>query len=121
MYAAASDTSVTRVVRVTADGAIDPTFGGGVVQSFPTSMRRLHVDAGGTVTLLGTPSGVTGIRVWRFTAAGDPDPGFGQAGIVSLLDGINNRPAGIIDRPGGGVIVVAAGPSGRASKRHWSR
>ena len=46
MFAAASDTSVTRLVRVTADGAINPTFGGGVVQSFPTAVRRVHADAG---------------------------------------------------------------------------
>src|SRR5262249_47119259 len=88
----------------------DSTFGGGLVQTGPMAIPQVHADAGGTVTLLGPVSGQTGVRVYRLTAAGDPDLGFGQAGHLSLLDDDTaEHPVGIIDRPGGGVIVAATG------------
>ena len=112
-YVATSDSSsMTRVRRLTVDGQIDPTFAGGATVTRAGQPGTVHVDAGGTVTLATIVAPQPGALVSRFTVTGDPDPGFGSGGTVSILDGQPSaRAKAILDRPGGGVLVVLAATS----------
>ena len=98
--------TVTNLMRLTADGVVDPTFAGGG-RSVPGRPGRVHVDAGGTVSLLAPTASLVGAVVWRFTDAGEPDTGFGDGGSVSIVDDSSTvTPIGLLDRPGGGLLVV---------------
>jgi uncharacterized delta-60 repeat protein len=74
------------VVRLLADGRLDPSFGDGGTAwhdlGGPFDGRELELDAGGGVLLLGTAEGQTGIL--RLKADGSRDASFGREGVAWL-------------------------------------
>ena len=106
-----------QIARLTADGRLDAGFGraGVATSAFPGSRAEafdLVVQPDGGIVAGGvaaTPAGEPGdFALARFTAAGAPDPGFGNDGLVTTpAAGF----AGIADlEPGPGGSIVAAGP-----------
>jgi uncharacterized delta-60 repeat protein len=101
------------VVRYSADGVPDPTFGTGAVSSTPmsTGMRvsaALQQEDG---HLLVAASGENGVHLARFDRDGMPDRSFGSAGVILSAPGRRiATPAGLaIDASG---IPIVAGASG---------
>jgi uncharacterized delta-60 repeat protein len=94
-----SDSRIT-VMRFTADGRLDPSFGAGGKASLDTGRQQstfaIALDAGGKVTVSGSLVDVGGI-VARFNADGSVDTTFG-------VDGWAGTPVGGLD-----VAVDAAG------------
>src|SRR5262245_56847997 len=110
-YAATADSNLaTTLRRLTVDGQIDPTFASGSGVTRAGQPVAVHVGAGGTVTLATTVFNQPDVLVSRFTATGEPDPTFGSGGTVSILDGVQIpvQAGAILDRPGGGVLVMLA-------------
>ena len=85
-----ADRDVLALVRYTARGELDPTFGTGGVVLQPvgdgfSALTALAEGPGGSVLA----TGQAGLRllVARFTAAGALDAGFGVGGLVYLILG----------------------------------
>ncbi|HWH10143.1 MAG TPA: hypothetical protein VG165_03380 [Solirubrobacteraceae bacterium] len=122
------------VVRYTEAGALDPTFGGSGMVSFPsgsplvfTSSQILPV-AGGGLLEIDTSRGVPGVQVKRLTANGVVDPSlggpngihvglaFGGGDQLPLFDTVNPQSVGGLDddsfsgsllqRPDGSYVTV---------------
>jgi uncharacterized delta-60 repeat protein len=100
------------LVRISASGAIDTTFGAGgsVVTDFygeydqPTSMT-LAADGRIVVAGLATLSGVTGIGVARYSSDGVADAGFGAGGTVMHSFGLMDVASGVAVDGAGDVVV----------------
>lgn len=92
----------TRIARLTADGALDPSFDAdGLVQAPTSADGGLVVADDGTITVAGlVGSSLFGIR--RLTAAGAVDTTFGTNGIVDM-------PASTVV----GISAIDLDPSGR--------
>lgn len=73
-----SSENATVLTALRADGAPDPTFGGGRVVPVGDPAFRMAVRADGAIDVIGFR------RLARFTASGAPDPGFGSGGRVEL-------------------------------------
>lgn len=76
-----------RIYRLNPDGSIDRGFGdqGVIAIDDPAGIDRLRavvLQPGGKITVGGAAAGQA--RLYRFDAAGKPDPGFGAGGVVGL-------------------------------------
>ena len=82
------------VIKLDADGNLDPSFGsGGVVLIPATYAHAVGVDSQGRIVTAGehVASGVYTATVLRFTPTGAPDPGFGTNGVATIdWDGAGN-------------------------------
>jgi uncharacterized delta-60 repeat protein len=95
--------------------ALDPTFGtGGTVTSAPTGFAALAgvaVAPDGRVVAVG-PVGTTssvytaGAGVFRYTAAGVPDPTFGTNGVVTSQFDAGDQPMAVAVQPDGKIVVA---------------
>jgi uncharacterized delta-60 repeat protein len=99
------------LVRLTGDGQRDPSFGGGdgVVElpltSVPADSVSFALDAQGRSLISGLgPEPDSGWRILRYGQDGQPDPAFGQAGVVELDDAFAE--ASLVPHPDG-VLVMA--------------
>lgn len=110
------------VVRYTADGVADVTFGraGRAVLPYRTSYRAIQgvtVLAGGGVAATGQVAGNRGhVAVGVLTARGEPDPTFGSDGVVAIdpSPGIqsNENGYGIVEQADGRLVVTGEWSSG---------
>ena len=85
VVALASDGFVPTLVRFTAEGELDESFGGGVVvlDGFgPRNGRDVVIDDQGRMLVLGMVNSV--IQVGRVLTDGSLDPTFGDAGIAAV-------------------------------------
>ena len=76
------------MVRLTPDGALDPTFGGGdgITTSFPEPVRDIAVD-GDHIYMAGSVTDASGqdrMALTRLDASGAIDAGFGTGGLSSV-------------------------------------
>ncbi len=120
-----------QVVRITADGHLDPAFGaGGVVEPgiegscggcapaavMPDGGLVVTGNTGGFSPEVETnPNAADDMRwvIARLTAAGARDPAFGDAGLVTLSEPGGNGGTGVVAEPGGDLAVL--GLTGRGS------
>jgi uncharacterized delta-60 repeat protein len=104
------------VVRFTATGALDPSFGGGKVIG-PGSVigRGVAIQPDGKIVVAGqatdaTGASTNGIVAERFTSSGTPDSSFGTGGIARAL---TNDPQaagnGVVVQSDGKVVVAGSG------------
>lgn len=106
------------LVRVTANGAIDPTFfpSGTTVQSPDTGNGYdLDVQPDGKIVVVAWVSTATGTEfgVFRYRPDGKPDPGFGSAGRVNTnLEPAISAAGMTVRLQTDGKIVVAGGVFG---------
>jgi uncharacterized delta-60 repeat protein len=106
------------VVRLAANGALDPTFGGDGISRTPKKrdvmFRDVLTDSDGRVIAAGAVGSDLGLA--RFRAEGGLDQSFGGDGlVVTDLGGGDDSIAAISDRPDG--TLLAAG----AKADHYSR
>jgi uncharacterized delta-60 repeat protein len=99
------------LVRYTADGKPDPSFGrnGVVVTDLGAkddAPAGLAVRPDGRIVLAGSSGGA--IVLAGYTAEGKPDPGFGKDGLVRTTAGAAARAAAITPRPDGGFMVAGS-------------
>jgi uncharacterized delta-60 repeat protein len=87
-----ANTYLSRVVRLTVDGAADPTFGVSGVYSdstvLPAALRGIAAD-GVRCVVVGAEDEFKAYapeRIVRLDAAGAPDPTFGTAGVFRFAD-----------------------------------
>ncbi len=109
----------SKIVRYTEDGKLDQTFGEGGVVTVPRPTGGIFVLAGVAVDSLGrvvvvgltrplptnsTPDPVISYAtVMRFTAAGKPDPTFGEDGVLKTEFGLGSPKSGTGLYPGPSV------------------
>jgi uncharacterized delta-60 repeat protein len=83
------------VVRLTEDGALDPTFGGGGVvlddqrsRSSSIGVGQITAQEDGTILIAATRPGTSGVQLMlgRLSADGVPDPSFGTDGWATASD-----------------------------------
>ena len=99
IVALGSDRNVSRLAGLTASGAPDPTFNGGLPLDVPVDNgQALLLRTGGAIDVAGFT------RIARVTPAGVPDPGFGAGGAVDLGQRLAGAPA-LLPAPGGGTTV----------------
>ncbi|HEX3149657.1 MAG TPA: putative Ig domain-containing protein [Gemmataceae bacterium] len=103
------------VVRFTANGVLDPTFGTGGTAVTPSIDQAacVAIDGSGRVVVAGTAS--SRFAVARYTGSGVLDPTFGSGGTVTTVFAENqlaNQGATGIAIDGSGRIVVSGGDSG---------
>jgi uncharacterized delta-60 repeat protein len=91
-----------RVVRLNADGSVDPTFTD-TSTTFDTETPPV-LDADGTV--LAGDADATGLRIRRLTSAGLLDTTFGAAGFATLHFGTLAVPTTLVPAAGGGALVA---------------
>ncbi len=96
-----TDAGVPQLVGLTANGAPDPSFHGGVPLTVPRGYRMLlHAD--GAIDVAGDG------QLARYTSQGSPDPGFGSGGAVAF-GGFNPGygPPAMIAAPDGGTLLYS--------------
>jgi uncharacterized delta-60 repeat protein len=105
----ASSQSVTAVLRYTAAGTLDPTFGSaGIAQVASVhSPRGIALQADGSVLV--ADSSAYAAEVIRLTAAGQLDTAFGSAGVSSMTmtQGSYDATQGVSVAPDGGILLTA--------------
>lgn len=109
------------VLRLTADGVLDPSFGGnGVVEPSRDTISERAVSVAlspeGAIVVAGDtgPSNPEFV-VHRLLADGSPDPTFGSAGRAGAPHyGSTMQAEDMVVLPGGGVLVVGNAPEGMA-------
>ena len=100
------------LVRYTADGALDPSFGGdGTVSTAPLFASALALQADGRVVVAGTvPGALPGTRdiaVARFLVDGSPDPSFGTGGrAVTDVRGRDDQAEDVVLQRDGRIVVA---------------
>lgn len=110
--------AVTRVVRVTPAGVLDPAFAGGsplILTDFisNTATSTATLDPSGRLVLLGADGFLSPVLVARLTTTGEYDTTFGGTGKVKLADtsltagGLVS--ASVATGSGGEVVVGLAG------------
>jgi len=117
------------LLRVDAAGALDTGFGEGgwiaLAQPRPPRVSgnsphttALAVGPGGQVLVGGGGRGSDGF-VFARTAAGDPDPSFGEGGAVYEVRTLpsSSEAVGAAIEPGGGILVSALSDAGRRGAR----
>jgi uncharacterized delta-60 repeat protein len=125
---AQSGPSKIKVVRYTATGALDDTFGSG--GSMPVALPTLPtyhapvaatVDAEGRIVIVGSASDTNGLYVGdifvaRLRSDGTPDPSFGGGtGMVRTDLGAGDHPAGVAVLADGRIIVAGTSINGAGS------
>jgi uncharacterized delta-60 repeat protein len=113
---AGNGTRIVNVVRYTADGALDPTFGDGGVGRVDFDMRTMGaaLQPDGKILVAGSvfdhslPGlGLDGIGLVRFNADGTPDTGFGTNGTLHFTDVRGDETHAVALQPGGKIVVAA--------------
>jgi uncharacterized delta-60 repeat protein len=102
------DSSGPKLARLTAAGALDPAFNGGLPVTIADGRLGwfgIRARADGSVDALGSNLGVA--QLVRYTPSGGVDPSFGKGGVVTLTAG--NGPTQLLPAPDGGDLV--AGPA----------
>ena len=100
------------LVRYTADGELDPTFGGdGVVTTAPVFASALTLQPDGGLLVAGTVrgalQGTRDIAVARFLADGSPDPSFGTQGhAVTDVRGRDDQAEDVALQRDGRIVVA---------------
>ncbi|MDC3954839.1 hypothetical protein [Polyangium jinanense] len=107
------------VIRATADGVLDPSFGreGVVVGENGRDERAVSValSRDGAIVVAGDTGGSPEFVVRRFLADGSPDPAFGNRGRSAWLRGAGEmRAEDMVVLPGGGILVVGNAVEGAA-------
>ena len=110
-------TSQILVIRTTADGALDTTFGTSGVASVSDgnggTSGSIVLNGDGSIVVSGTftTGGGNRFMIAKFTAAGALDTTFGTNGssVVSAFGGQSDIGVGLAARPGGGYFVVGSG------------
>jgi uncharacterized delta-60 repeat protein len=101
------------LVRLTTDGALDPSFGGG--DGIATAPRISEFDtadsgalqADGKILVAGTAfSPLRYLLAMRFNADGSPDAGFGGDGVAFAGSTLRPEGSAIFPGPGGSVTLV---------------
>jgi uncharacterized delta-60 repeat protein len=118
------------LLRVDASGALDTGFGEGgwVALAQPRPPRvsgnsphttALAVGSGGQVLAAGSGGRGSDGFVFARTAAGDPDPSFGEGGAVYEVRTLpsSSEAVGVAIKPGGGILVSAWSDVGRRGAR----
>ncbi|MDC3954838.1 hypothetical protein [Polyangium jinanense] len=105
------------VLRLTADGVLDPSFGGdGVIEAGRDTNREraesVAPSADGTIVVAGDTGGDNpDFVVRRFLADGSPDLSFGSEGRAEGPRHAGNmRAEDMVVLPGGGILVVGNSP-----------
>lgn len=106
------------VARLGLDGRLDPSFGVGGVTPFASDRPietvrdypRVAVQTDGKIVVAASSQayreeGQSTLRVARFLANGEFDPGFGSGGEASVAVPSQSRPAGVFLGSGGQVTV----------------
>jgi uncharacterized delta-60 repeat protein len=108
------------VVRLTPNGALDPTFGSGGVVRTPIDLGNGNGDfawavapgPGGTVVLAGdavTPDGGLDFAFVRYTSTGALDTSFSGDGVRTVDDGRFDYIRGVAVQPDGKIVAVGRG------------
>jgi uncharacterized delta-60 repeat protein len=109
---------VAALVRLNGAQAVDSTFSGdgiAAVSSGPTTQlfNALTIADGGSVLAAGFAGDQAGddedVVVRRFEPDGDPDPSFGDGGLVRTpvgATGVNDRAESVVTQPDGRVVVA---------------
>ena len=110
-----SGESTLLLARLTRDGSLDSSFGGGDVVSTPLSTGFLTLVLGdGSIVMAGQPQRELPVRpgadlsrqlLVRYTPAGALDGSFGSGGVVDL--GAADEPRQLLPAPGRALTVVA--------------
>ena len=107
------------LARLTADGALDPTFGSSGVVVTPAetfsagSPNAIAVSSDGGILVAGSAPDPSGPRmaVARFTQTGDLDSSFGTSGIAAIRvesSGGGESANAVLVRPDGRIVLVGA-------------
>jgi uncharacterized delta-60 repeat protein len=106
------------VARFTTSGALDSSFGGGVVTGPATGApvsgsigRAVAIQPDGKIVAVGSSgsgSGGVGLLVERFNANGSPDSSFGKGGAVNLLTSSLADGYSVAIQPDGKILAGGA-------------
>jgi len=90
ILATAQSSQHAALVRLNPTGAPDPAFNGGAALQLPLyTVEAMLAQPDGTIQLLGVTAPTRGEQqVWRYTAAGAPDAGWGAGGVVGVGSGV---------------------------------
>ena len=113
----AGESTTTDVLRYTAAGALDSTFGSNGIAVLPTTlgeMESMALQPNGQIVVAGF--GVGGIGVERLNANGTPDTAFGSGGVATAS--LGGRGAGpqivaLVETNGDIMVVAQLEPAGR--------
>jgi uncharacterized delta-60 repeat protein len=110
--------SSTVVIRYTADGALDTSFGtNGIFFSALENARDIAITADNKIYILGNsaifPSPNPGIQLARINANGTADTSFGNNGIASGFGGGESDQ--MVFQPDGKIVITARGSSSGTS------
>jgi uncharacterized delta-60 repeat protein len=96
------------LVRLTADGRLDRSFGNRGVVELPVHLGTMLIDEAGRILVAGSPRerGSRFSRVARYTGSGTLDQGFGDNGVADLRRALE-RPQ-LFALPGEETLVVDA-------------
>jgi hypothetical protein len=112
LLAAGTSDNTAVLLRYSADGALDSSFGDGGIRRTPLGegMRVSAALQEGDGHLLVVASGNNGVQLARYDQDGRPDEGFGSNGILGAeLDrSVATRAGIVIDDTGTPVVAVAS-------------
>jgi uncharacterized delta-60 repeat protein len=121
-YDDTSGDSAFELVRFKPGGAPDPSFGVRGIVEAPNPGYTSAVCEGVTGTGNGTVAvgfaskgGPSVIAAARFGANGDPDPKFNGDGFAVFSPKTNSLASGVVDLPGGEVVIAGSGYDGTDS------
>lgn len=120
-----SDADDFALVRYTANGTPDPTFGSAGVVTTPVgpdydSAEDVVVQRSGRIVVAGFTFGTpTRFAIVRYTAGGAPDPRFGSGGVVTPTVGSGNSLGLAAALRADGRIVVG-GEAASGTRRHFA-
>lgn len=115
LLAAGTSDSTAVLLRYSADGALDASFGDGGIRRTPIGegMRVSAALQEGDGHLLVVASGENGVQLARYDQDGRPDRGFGSNGVLGTkLDRSVATRAGIVIDDTGTPVVAVAGNNG---------
>ena len=99
-----------RLRRLTANGSVDPAFGAVLLAEVPPDedfyywVHTITPNADGTVTVVAQSA--QGILLTQYTSTGQPDPGFGTNGTLTVLPSQHPWLSDVLPRAGGGYLVL---------------
>ena len=103
----------TQVLKLTANGALDTTFGSGngitsSTYTYGSDTNKMAIQSDGKIVVSGTnlftvPKGL----VHRFNPDGSPDPAFGTSGIREIDIGTSFYAGGLALQPDGKIVIAA--------------
>lgn len=101
------------LARLSGDGALDTTFGiGGLAQSWLPADRASDLIDATDHALVVTGSTAADLAVWRFSANGTPDTGFGEDGLAWRDVGGEDHAVAVVEQPDGKFVVAGTSQFG---------